>query len=185
MKYKMYIFIISCYNISITKPTEKIIMNFIGELNKQTRTPDQIEQEEIKTAINKTQSIISEIQRGILRLAKDGDYTYCNGKKVIIYYKTFAPWDHKRYIQTQTIMVEERIGLFQKTQKRKEQMIVNPQHAKEYRVFIKEIQELGEKEHIKIEPILLNSSGNEYAIPTPIAYYAPMAKLTLKCTVEY
>lgn len=163
-------------------------MSFQDELNKNTKTPQDVDNDLRKSMDVKAWYEYSEIKEYMLLKVRRGEYTISGDKKcVTIYYDLH--YDLKDLVKEEEIHTRQPTGFLNLRTRDliQRRIVVDESRRKEYDYFIESITEYGRDDDIEITPVMYDRrKGIEYTIPTPIiGVYIFGYIFCLKCTAIY
>ena len=163
-------------------------MSFQDELNKNSKTPAEVDEELRKTMDTKAYLQYHKIKEYMLSKAKQGEFSVIGDKKRIILYHELY-YDLAGLVKENNVPVRQPTGFLNLKTRTviKKRIVVDESKGKEYEYFTESIRQLGMKDGMEIVPVIYSQSEDiEYPIPTPvIGIYIVGYKFCLKCTMVY
>lgn len=163
-------------------------MSFKDELQKVTKTKEQIQQSENNEFVKSIETEYYLIKEKLLDVAKNGQYTVSNGHKIIML-------DYKSWILESLILRQHKNIIINKTffnpsGQSANEVTYSIKDQNKYNILVNTLKRLSKEDDTSITPIMLNyrDDNDFHFIPCKIQGYAATVhsyEPRLRCQVEY
>lgn len=164
-------------------------MSFQDELNKKSKTQQEIDEELRKSMDVSANLEYYKIKDHMLLRAERGDFVTRGNKKYITLYHELHSYNLDNLVKEEDVQVKHSYGFLNLQTKTiiKKRIVVNNSRSKEFKYFMDSIRKYAAEDNITMEAVMYSKNENiEYTIPTPIiGIYIVGYKFCLKCTIEY
>ena len=163
-------------------------MSFQDELNRQSKTPQEVDDDLRKSMDIAAAYEYSKIKEYMLSKVKRGEFTVIGSQKCVTVYHELVH-DLSRLVKEEETCTKQATGFLHlqtKTVSNK-RIVVDSSRRKEFEYFMECIKKYGSDDGMEIVPVMYNRKENiEHLIPTPyMGTYIFGYKFCLKCTMVY